>query len=200
MSMRNNTTTPARSRTAALSMIAAGAAVFALAACSSGKQHDAAPASSTLASVAATSMAEASPAAPVPDKPAPDPQALTDVLNRLADPNLPGAEKVDAVQGATAEQLDKFTKAVVDAGFAPLSFTVNNPKWSTSTPGDVDAMVTVNSPNPKMGGLTVPMTFAPKGEGWQLSKQTADILLKAGQSIAGSGVRQTETTPAPPTP
>lgn len=130
-----------------------------------------------------------------PDHPLPDPAALTDVLNRLADPNLPGAEKVTAVQGATPEQLDKFTKAIGDAGFSPLSFTVKDPKWSTETPGDVEAVVTINSPSPKMGGFAVPMSFSPEGEGWKLSKRTSDLLLKTGTSLAGTGTPK-EAPPA----
>ncbi|KRQ80426.1 hypothetical protein, partial [Mycobacteroides sp. HXXIII] len=139
----------------------------------------------------------------VPNHPLPDPAVLTDVLNRLADPNLPGAEKITAVQGATPEQLDKFTKAIGDAGFSPLSFTVKDPKWSTETQGDVEAVVTINSPSPKMGGFAVPMSFSPEGEGWKLSKRTSDLLLKTGTSLAGTATPHEAPpagAPAPETP
>ncbi len=167
---------------ARLVVLAAGAAVLTLSACS-GSGDKASPTSSSAAQPAATSAAAAS----APDHPLPDPAALNDVLNKLADPNLPGTEKVTAVQGATPEQLDKFTKAIGDAGFSPLSFTVKDPKWSSETPGDVEAVVTINSPSPKMGGFAVPMSFSPEGEGWKLSKRTSDLLLKTGTSLAGTG-------------
>ncbi|WP_078329126.1 hypothetical protein [Mycobacteroides salmoniphilum] len=163
-----------------LAVVAAGAAVLALTACSSSSDK-AAPVSSSV-----TQPASPAAAAAVPDHPLPDPAVLTDVLNRLADPTLPGAEKVTAVQGATPEQLDKFTKAIGDAGFSPLSFTVKDPKWSTETAGDVEAVVTINSPSPKMGGFAVPMSFSPEGQGWKLSKRTSDLLLKTGTSLAGT--------------
>ncbi|WP_081346151.1 hypothetical protein [Mycobacteroides chelonae] len=176
---------------------AAGAAVLALTACSSSNDK-AAPASAS-----ATQPASSAVAAAVPNHPLPDPAVLTDVLNRLADPNLPGAEKITAVQGATPEQLDKFTKAIGDAGFSPLSFTVKDPKWSTETQGDVEAVVTINSPSPKMGGFAVPMSFSPEGEGWKLSKRTSDLLLKTGTSLAGTATPHEAPpagAPAPETP
>ena len=175
---------------ARLAVLAAGAAVLTLSACS-GSGDKASPTSSSAAQPAATSAA----AAAAPGHPLPDPAALNDVLNKLADPNLPGTEKITAVQGATPEQLDKFTKAIGDAGFSPLSFTVKDPKWSTETPGDVEAVVTINSPSPKMGGFAVPMSFSPEGEGWKLSKRTSDLLLKTGTSLAGTGTPH-ETPPA----
>ena len=180
-----------------LAVVAAGAAVLALTACSSSNDK-AAPASAS-----ATQPASSAAAAAVPNHPLPDPAVLTDVLNRLADPNLPGAEKITAVQGATPEQLDKFTTALGDAGFSPLSFTVKDPKWSTETQGDVEAVVTINSPSPKMGGLAVPMSFSPEGEGWKLSKRTSDLLLKTGTSLAGTATPHEAPpagAPAPETP
>ncbi|OHT49102.1 hypothetical protein BKG71_18250 [Mycobacteroides chelonae] len=180
-----------------LAVVAAGAAVLALTACSSSNDK-AAPASAS-----ATQPASSAAAAAVPNHPLPDPAVLTDVLNRLADPNLPGAEKITAVQGATPEQLDKFTKAIGDAGFSPLSFTVKDPKWSTETQGDVEAVVTINSPSPKMGGFAVPMSFSPEGEGWKLSKRTSDLLLKTGTSLAGTATPHEAPpagAPAPETP
>ncbi|TDZ79870.1 hypothetical protein DE4585_03619 [Mycobacteroides salmoniphilum] len=178
-----------------LAVVAAGAAVLALTACSSSNDK-AAPASSSATQPASSAAA----AAAVPDHPLPDPALLTDVLNRLADPNLPGAEKVTAVQGATPEQLDKFTKAIGDAGFSPLSFTVKDPKWSTETAGDVEAVVTINSPSPKMGGFAVPMSFSPEGQGWKLSKRTSDLLLKTGTSLAGTAAPHEAPPPGAPAP
>ncbi|MEU9807877.1 hypothetical protein [Mycobacterium sp. NPDC050853] len=179
-----------------LAVVAAGpavliGAVLALSACSSGDK-----ASPT--STSATQPASSATAAAVPGHPLPDPAVLTDVLNRLADPNLPGAEKVSSVQGATPEQLDKFTKAISDAGFSPLSFTVKDPKWSTETSGDVEAVVTINSPSPKMGGFAIPMSFSSENDGWKLSKRTSELLLKTGTSLAGTGVPHETAAPGAP--
>ncbi|ALR11611.1 hypothetical protein MYCSP_09245 [Mycobacteroides saopaulense] len=174
--------------------ISAGAAVLALTACS-GSSDKANPASSSTTPPASSTVAAVS-----PENPLPDPAVLTDVLNRLADPNLPGTEKVASVQGATPDQLDKFTKAIGDAGFSPLSFTVKDPKWSTETQGDVEAVVTINSPSPKMGGFAVPMSFSPEGTGWKLSKRTSDLLLKTGTSLAGTGAPSEAPSPGAPPP
>ncbi|MGH3725778.1 MAG: hypothetical protein ACRDUS_16835 [Mycobacterium sp.] len=185
----------ARHRSVArLVVVAAGAAVLALTACSSSNDK-ASPTSSSAAHPSSTTAGAA-----LPDHPLPDPAVLTDVLNRLADPNLTGAEKVSSVQGATPEQLDKFTKAIGDAGFAPLSFTVKDPKWSTETPGDVEAVVTINSPSPKMGGFAVPMSFSSEGESWKLSKRTSELLLKTGTTLAGTGTPHETPAPAAPAP
>lgn len=178
-----------------LVVAAAGAAVLALAACSSSSDK-ASPTSASASQPAASTAA----AAAVPDHPLPDPAVLTDVLNRLSDPNLSGAEKVSSVQGATPEQLDKFTKAIGDAGFAPLSFTVKDPKWSTETAGDVEAVVTINSPSPKMGGFAVPMSFSPEAGGWKLSKRTSELLLKTGTTLAGTGAPSEAPAPGAPAP
>jgi hypothetical protein len=177
------------------------AAVLALSACSGSDDKTSSPSNSPESSAApSVAAAPVSPTAAAPDRPLPDLAALTDVLNRLADQNLPGAEKVPSVQGATPEQLDKFTKAISDAGFSPLSFTVKDPKWSPDTPGDVDAVVTINSPNPKLGGFAVTMTFSPNGDGWQLSKRTSELLLKAGTSLAGGSHEPASPPPPPATP
>src|SRR4029077_15117722 len=60
-----------------------------------------------------------------PTAPLPSPEALTEVLNRLADPNVPGITKVSLVEGATPESaatLDKFTNALRDNGYLPMTF------------------------------------------------------------------------------
>jgi hypothetical protein len=133
---------------------------------------------------------------PSPDAALPAPEALTDVLYRLADTSVPGDQKVPLVEGATNEdgpRLDKFGKALQDSGYTPLGFTAENIAWASSPAGDVTADVTVHSKNPAMtSGFTFPMEFKPAAGGtWQLSKTTADILLTFDQNPA------TPTSPSP---
>jgi hypothetical protein len=131
-----------------------------------------------------------------PDAALPPPEALTDVLYRLADTSVPGDQKVPLVEGATNEdgaKLDKFGKALQDSGYTPLGFTAENIAWASSPAGNVTADVTVHSQNPAVtNGFTFPMEFKPAaGGGWQLSRTTADILLTFNQNPA---------TPTPPSP
>lgn len=133
-------------------------------------------------------------AAPPPSAPLPAPAALTDVLYKLADPAVPGTEKLPLVEGATgddAAQLDKFGKALQDGGFTPLSFDATDLAGSDTAPGNVRATVTVNTPNTGAdGGFSFPMEFKPYRGGWQLSRQTAELLLSFGDAQVGG----------PPTP
>lgn len=138
----------------------------------------------------------ASAAAPAPAAPLPPPEVLTDVLYKLADTSVPGAQKINLIEGASADnaaQIDKFGKALQDNQYTPLGFTAENIAWSDTDPGSVTADVTVHSENPALGGgFTFPMEFRPFQGGWQLSRTTANILLTLGQN-------QT-STPAPPAP
>lgn len=57
--------------------------------------------------------------------PLPPPNALTDVLARMADANIPGADKLDLVENATPADgaaMDKFATALRDGGYAPATF------------------------------------------------------------------------------
>jgi hypothetical protein len=165
---------------------AVAAALFvwvpALAACG----NDSHPAASESATGSATSS---SLSARPPDAGLPPPEALTDVLYRLADTSVPGDQKVPLVEGATNDdgsKLDKFGKALQDSGYTPLGFTAENIAWASGPNGNVTADVTVHSQNPAMtNGFTFPMEFKPAlGGGWQLSKTTADILLTFNQNPA----------------
>ena len=44
------------------------------------------------------------------------------------------------------------------------------------------ATVNATGPDPEAGGFSFPMEFAPALGGWQLSRQTADMLLVFGDS------------------
>jgi hypothetical protein len=136
--------------------------------------NDSHPVASESASATTSSAGVAEPA---PEAPLPPPEALTDVLYRLADASVPGEQKVALVEGYT-----------------PLGFTAENIAWASDPPGNVTSDVTVHSQNPAMSkGFTFPMEFTPApGGGWQLARTTADILLTFNQNPA---------TPTPmPTP
>lgn len=137
--------------------------------------------------------------APAPQSaPLPEPAALTDLLGRLADPAAPGTDKLSLVEGATAGDagtLDNFTKALQDNHVVPLTFTAMDLAWSDQNPGHVVANVNATGPDPKTGGLSFPMEFALGPGGWQLSRQTADMLLVFGDSPGGP----MPPAPAPPT-
>jgi hypothetical protein len=122
--------------------------------------------------------------APGATAPLPTPEALTGVLDKLADTSVPGAQKVSLVEGATADEgakLDQFGKALNDSGYAPLDFAATDIAWSGTVPGNVAAKVTVHSQNPALAsGFTLPMEFRPYLGSWQLSSKTADMLLALG--------------------
>lgn len=114
-------------------------------------------------------------------------------MARLADPNLPGAEKVGLVENATAADtasLDRFGRALRDGGFMPLSFEARDLTWSQSDQGNVLATIVVKTANPQAGGdFTFPMEFSPTHGSWQLTRQTADMLLQLGQEPTATSPR-----------
>ena len=123
--------------------------------------------------------------APPSADPLPPPTALTDVMGKLADPNIPGTEKVGLVEYATAddtEALDRFGRALRDGGFMPVTFEATDLTWSQANRGNVVANVTIDTASPQNGGkFTFPMEFSPIHGSWQLTRQTADMLLALGQ-------------------
>jgi len=129
--------------------------------------------------------------------PLPPPEALTDVLTRLADPNVQGASKVNLVEGATPENaatLDKFTNALRDNGYLPMTFTANDIAWSDKNPSNVKASIVVHTAQASNANFTFPMEFTPFQGGWQLSRRTAEMLLALGKSPTAP----TSETPAGP--
>jgi hypothetical protein len=131
-----------------------------------------------------------------PTTPLPAPEALVDVLNRLADPNVPAVNKTNLVEGATpegADKLDKFTAALRDNGYLPMTFAADNIAWSDKHPSNVMATINVKTSQANNRKFTFPMEFTPcppPQGGWQLSRQTAEMLLALGNSPA-------PTSPAP---
>jgi len=121
-----------------------------------------------------------SPTAARQTAPLPPPDALASVLYRLADPAVPGLQKLNLVEGATPENgavFDAFANALVNGGFAPVKFDVRDVGWSDRDPADVVGNVSVGSPNPRGPRFAFPMEFKPYQAGWQLSARTADVLL-----------------------
>ncbi|WP_267295438.1 hypothetical protein [Mycobacterium hackensackense] len=125
-------------------------------------------------------------AAPPGEAALPAPEALTDVLSRLADTSVPGEQKVALVQYATpddAAALDNFGRALSDNRLLPLTFTATDLAWAPDAPGDVVATMTVSSaasPNPQPRPFVYPMRFTPTPNGWQMSRDTANQLLEMG--------------------
>jgi hypothetical protein len=116
--------------------------------------------------------------------PLPPPSALTDVLDRLADPSVAGADKLGVVQYATAGDataLDNFGRALKDGGYTPLKIEATDLIWSNAHPGNVVASVTIGAANQNESTFTFPMEFDPIRNTWQLTRQTADRLLQLGQ-------------------
>jgi len=184
---------PTKIPTRVVTMIAAAAlGAFGIVACSSNPPKAASPPATQAAP--ATSAALTAP---------PSPDALTAVLARLADPNVPSGDKVPLIEGAspdTAGTIDKFITALHDNGYLPISFAATNIAWSETTPTHVMATVTVNTAQQSHPNVTFPMEFTPCPGGWQLSRRTADMLLAMSPSPAPPAPGTPQPTPAPPAP
>lgn len=129
----------------------------------------------------------------------PAPEALADVLYRLADPAVKGSDKLPLVESTMpddAATIDRFAAALRDGGFTPLIVTATDVRWSDRDAGAALATVNVTTSNPiNPGGFTFPMEFHPHDGGWQLSRETADMLLAFGNARTEAGPT---TSPAPP--
>jgi hypothetical protein len=107
-------------------------------------------------------------------------------MSRLADPAVPGPDKVGLVQNATpadAAALDRFAKALHDSGYAPMTFEAADLGWASDQQGNVIANVTMKPGGPQAATdktMKFPMEFSPQGDAWQLTRQTADLLLQMG--------------------
>ncbi len=161
-------------RRAASALCVAGAAAgLILPGCAARPEPQSAP---PLTQVTVTSaVPPAAPAGP------PVPEALADVLYRLADPAVPGPDKLPLVEGATASDapsLDGFAAALRDGGFNPATVTATDIRWSDTETGNVLATVTITGPTPDRGGeFRFPLEFRPQDGGWQLTQDTAELLL-----------------------
>lgn len=171
-------------RTSRFAVLSAVAFAAALGLCGCGADDpEPAPPAVTETQPPATSAptVAAEPATPVAPLPAPD--ALTDVLARIADANIPGAEKLDLIENATpadAESMDKFAAALRDGGYAPATFEAKDLQWADGGNGVVQATVTVKSADAQRGEFTFPMEFRFADDHWQLTRATTDALLFLG--------------------
>lgn len=131
--------------------------------------------------------------APLPQDPAPTPipgpaanlptaPQLTGLLNSLADPNVPFANKSDLVEGGIsgmeARVADHELKKAAKNGDLPLAFSVSNIRQGD--PGAALADVAVSGPK-LTSPVTQNVTFVNQGS-WMLSRSSAmELLQAAGQ-------------------
>jgi len=144
----------------------------------SGCSTDEHGASTESASAPTSASATSTPTAQV--APLPPPDDLAKVLYRLADPAVPGSQKLDLVEGATPDSaavFDQFANALLNSGFAPMKVDVRDVAWSDRDPANVVANVNISSPDPHGPKFAFPMEFTPFQGGWQLSARTANVLL-----------------------
>jgi hypothetical protein len=124
--------------------------------------------------------------APLPQNPPPAPNAsvptaaqLTVLLNSLADPSVPFANKSNLVEGGIsgteAHFADHRLAKAAKNGDLPLSFTVGNIQPGAS--GSATADVSVSGPK-ILSPVTQNVTFVNQG-GWMLSRASAMELLQA---------------------
>ena len=132
----------------------------------------------------------------------PSPDALTDVLYRMADPAVKGIDKLQLVESTTpddAAAIDKFAAALRDGGFTPLTLTASEIRWSDRQPGDALASINITTPDPgNQGNFTFPMQFHQDKGAWQLSRETANMLLAFGNARGGGASPASPTSPASP--
>jgi hypothetical protein len=138
------------------------------------------------ASTVAAHVQPVATAAPLPQNPPPAPNAsiptsaqLTGILNNLADPGVPFANKSNLVEGGIsgteAHAADHQLKKAAKNGDLPLSFNVGNIQPGAS--GSATADVAVSGPKIP-SPVTQNVTFVNQG-GWVLSRSSAMTLLQA---------------------
>ncbi|MCZ0728158.1 hypothetical protein [Mycolicibacterium iranicum] len=122
---------------------------------------------------------------PIPDSPGgpplPPANALTDVMARLADPAVPGDQKITLIEQGTPDEaagLDRFAIALRDNAALPLTFEARDLAWSQAVPGNVVTTMVIKQAKPQGSEFRYPMEFAPSDGSWQLTRQTADLLLE----------------------
>jgi uncharacterized protein YlxP (DUF503 family) len=131
-----------------------------------------------------------------PAAPLPPPSALADVMNRIADANVPGGDKTALIESAApgdAAAMDRFGQALNQNGYRPLNFEARDLRWIQGAPGTVSAVISLKSANPQAGDFSYPMEFILTDNAWQLARQSADELLQPEADAP-----QTPTAPTPP--
>lgn len=121
-------------------------------------------------------------------------------MNRLADPNVPGADKAVLIESPVpgdAAALDKWGQALRQNGYDPVTFEAGELRWVQGAPDKISAVMTLKTGNPQAGDFAYPMEFLFADNAWQLARRSADELLGEDAPQASPGA----TTPAPaPTP
>lgn len=105
---------------------------------------------------------------------------LIDVLTRITDPAVPGAEKLPLIENATAADaaaVDRFTTALVDNQLPPLEISARDVAPVDTRAGLVVAQVSITPADPTAEPFVFPMEFSFAENHWQLSRHTADLLL-----------------------
>jgi hypothetical protein len=117
--------------------------------------------------------------APAPGANVPTAAQLTGLLNSLADPSVPFANKSNLVEGGIsgteAHIADHELKKAAKNGDLPLSFNVTN--IQPGAPGSATADVSVSGPK-LVSPVTQNVTFVNQGS-WMLSRASAMELLQA---------------------
>ncbi|MDA2890491.1 hypothetical protein PDG61_06190 [Mycolicibacterium sp. BiH015] len=128
---------------------------------------------------------------PIPDSPGgpplPPANALTDVMARLADPAVPGDQKITLIEQGTPDEgagLDRFAIALRDNAALPLTFEARDLAWSQAVPGNVVTTMVIKQANPQGSEFRYPMEFSPSDGSWLLTRQTADLLLELDTAAA----------------
>jgi hypothetical protein len=116
---------------------------------------------------------------PAPGATVPTTADLTGLLNSLADPNVPFANKSNLVEGGIsgmeAHVADRKLSKAAKNGDLPLSFNITN--IQPATPGSATADVVVSGPKIP-SPVTQSVTFVNQGS-WMLSRASAMELLQA---------------------
>jgi hypothetical protein len=155
------------------------AAIAAIGAAAAGLTSTATPAGPTASQVQLSAVGAPLPQDPAPGAAVPTADQLTDLLNNLADPSTPFANKSNLVEGGIspteAHLADhEFNKAAKN-GDLPLAFNVANIQPGAS--GSVTADVSVSGPKLPTP-VTQNVTFVNQGN-WMLSRASAMQLIRA---------------------
>ncbi|MFI5508454.1 hypothetical protein ACIA48_13355 [Mycobacterium sp. NPDC051804] len=167
------------------------AAALGLGACSADSEQK--PPQAPRETAPPTTAVQAPPGAPLPP-----PTALSDVMNRIADASVPGADKVGLIESGTAGDaaaMDRFGQALNQNGYSPATFEARDLRWVEEPPDAVSAVVSLRTDNPQAGDFSFPMEFVFVDNAWQLARTTADELLQPSE-----GTPQMPSEPAPPAP
>ncbi len=132
----------------------------------------------------------------------PPSEMLGNVLYRLADTAIPGNEKLALVADtapADTAALDAFGTALRDDGLSPITVTASDLRWSDNPSGRVLATVTIAAVDPDdPREFVFPMEFQADSGDWQLTRETAEMLLALGDAGTASAIPDSAAPPDGP--